>query len=710
MDLLAATGVEEDDEGKADREIQRTEAGAAGKEVHDQHLPVSILLAGIKDKTLHQGHFTNQYNYLEFSTVAVPAFQRPVLIVYRVMSCASKYSLRVSGDRQETRSLRGTDDDTGDEEDEEGEEVEDDIPERERRKSRLEAQQEEERLKRQQERQPTGRVIGIIERNWLSYAISTPSPGTSTSRSLTPLLAIPTSPLLPRIRIRTRQAPSLIGQKLLVAIDTWPANKRNPEGHLVRRLGAGDKDTEQESLMLEFDVVYAPFGKRAMECLPEEDEILILLVVRILMTLYTPAICRMAISRPVCTSQMYRTSFSLIYLLIPRQHPEESVYLVDKRVDMLPALLGANLCSLRPHVETLAFSAIWELTPDADIVNVRFTKSVIASKAAFTYEEAQICEDDPHLQDERTTGICLLKSLAIKLKAMRMAAGALNLASPEVKIHLDIAESSDPIDVEQNELWETNSLVEEFMLLANVSVAQKVQETFPQTAVLQRQMPPKGNFERLQDILLKRKGSSLDVSDSSALAASLDLCLDPSEPAFNTLRYLRPLRSSESHRYADVLAYRQLVAAIDYTTLHPSLHSAQNVDRILDVVNRRHRMAQMASYASVKFYVGLALKQRGEAENEAGAGRSLRDKDLQERRRRRRQQVWHHRRRHVQTRRDGVRRRQLHEINPNSKGTGNVDRGVFDKVTVLIEVEKDKNTQRGKVNMTLVRPVDSSDL
>lgn len=65
-----------------------------------------------------------------------------------------------------------------------------------------------------------------------------------------------------------------------------------------------------------------------------------------------------------------------------------------------------------------------------------------------------------------------------------MAAGALNLASPEVKIHLDTSESSEPIDVEQKEMRETNSLVEEFMLLANVSVARKIEETFPQTAVL----------------------------------------------------------------------------------------------------------------------------------------------------------------------------------------------------------------------------------
>lgn len=86
--------------------------------------------------------------------------------------------------------------------------------------------------------------------------------------------------------------------------------------------------------------------------------------------------------------------------------------------------------------------------------------------------------------DSITQSIRLLNALAIKLKAQRMAAGALNLASPEVKINLGSAESSDPIDVEQKELRETNSLVEEFMLLANVSVAEKIDEVFPQTAVL----------------------------------------------------------------------------------------------------------------------------------------------------------------------------------------------------------------------------------
>jgi len=71
-----------------------------------------------------------------------------------------------------------------------------------------------------------------------------------------------------------------------------------------------------------------------------------------------------------------------------------TVYLVDKRIDMLPELLGTNLCSLRSNVDRLAFSCIWELTPNAEIVNVYFTKSVIRSKASLTYEEAQNRNDD----------------------------------------------------------------------------------------------------------------------------------------------------------------------------------------------------------------------------------------------------------------------------------------------------------------------------
>ena len=331
---------------------------------------------------------------------------------------------------------------------------------------------------------------------------------------------------------------------------------------------------------------------------------------------------------------------------------------------------------------------------DANIVDVKFTKSVIASKEAFTYEAAQRRKDDKcvvallrirvglepladvalarrSLTDPLTEGIRMLNSIALKLKAKRMAAGALNLASPEVKIHLESSEQTGPVDVEVKELFETNSLVEEFMLLANISVAQRIYEQFPQTAVLRRHAPPpKTNFEVLQDVLQKRRGFTLDVSTSGALADSLDKCVvrrrrppssrrlspstradapsprsqDPSFPAFNTLVRIMATRcmlsaeyfcsgslpaSQFSHyglaspiythftspirRYADVLVHRQLAAAISGQPLHAGLQTRAFVEKTLEVVNKRHRGAQGAARASIEFYVALAIQRREEA-------------------------------------------------------------------------------------------------
>ena len=89
------------------------------------------------------------------------------------------------------------------------------------------------------------------------------------------------------------------------------------------------------------------------------------------------------------------------------------------------------------------------------------------------------------------------------------------------------------------------------------------------------------------------------------------------------LAYCLDLSTKSSQRLdfsVDVLAHRQLAAAIGYTPLHPSLHGKSHVERILGVVNRRHRMAQMAGRASVEFYVGLALKGREERNKASGAG------------------------------------------------------------------------------------------
>ncbi|KAH9433388.1 hypothetical protein MCOR02_005436 [Pyricularia oryzae] len=220
-----------------------------------------------------------------------------------------------------------------------------------------------------------------------------------------------------------------------------------------------------------------------------------------------------------------------------------------------------------------------------------------------------------------------------------MDAGALSLSSPEVKVQME-SETSDPIDIKTKVHLETMSLVEEFMLLANISVARKIYEASPQTAILRRHgAPPKTNFDELANQLKVKKGFELRVDSSRALADSLDTCVDPNNPFFNTLVRIMATRcmmsaeyfcsgtqaypefrhyglaseiythfTSPIRRYADLVAHRQLAAAIGYEAVHPSVRSRGRLEAVCRNINVRHRNAQLAGRASVAYYVGQSLK------------------------------------------------------------------------------------------------------
>ncbi|KAL8742763.1 MAG: hypothetical protein Q9184_008201, partial [Pyrenodesmia sp. 2 TL-2023] len=249
--------------------------------------------------------------------------------------------------------------------------------------------------------------------------------------------------------------------------------------------------------------------------------------------------------------------------------------------------------------------------------------------------------DDKAQTDDLTQGMRALLMLSKKLKRKRMEAGALNLASPEVRVQTE-SETSDPVDVKTKELLDTNSLVEEFMLLANISVAGKIYDSFPQTAMLRRHAaPPKTNFEELANQLKVKRGMELRTESSKLLADSLDQCVDKREPFFNTLVRIMATRcmmsaeyfcsgtqsypefrhyglaseiythfTSPIRRYADLVAHRQLAAAIGYEQLDSMLHSKAKLEGVCKNINVRHRNAQMAGRASIEYYVGQALKGR----------------------------------------------------------------------------------------------------
>jgi exosome complex exonuclease DIS3/RRP44 len=211
-----------------------------------------------------------------------------------------------------------------------------------------------------------------------------------------------------------------------------------------------------------------------------------------------------------------------------------TTYLVQRRIDMLPKPLTEDICSLRCGVDRLAFSVIWEVTPQAEAVAVRFTKSVIASRAALTYAEAQSRIDDERLTDELSAGLRTLNRLARCLRRRRTERGALSLASPEVKFEID-TETHDPLDVGMYQVREANQMVEEMMLLANCAVAERCLAAFPAAALLRRHpTPPPRQFDPLLRAAAAA-GLSIDPSTSLALAASLDLAVRADDPYFNKL-------------------------------------------------------------------------------------------------------------------------------------------------------------------------------
>nr|POF08126.1 exosome complex exonuclease dis3 [Quercus suber] len=647
--------------------------------LYPEYSSMSAMLSGVKNGTLHQGIFNvSPYNYLEGS-IHVPAFERSLIIMGRENS-----NRAVSGDvvvvevlpknqwkAPSSKVIQEEDVNKNDNADDEDDSAEAIVTEREQR-----ALQEEVRRTHgntgEGRAQPTARVVGIVKRNWRQYVGHIDKDSVRSrakeNRSQQTVFLIPMDKRVPKIRVRTRQAAELLGKRVLVSIDSWDRESRYPVGHFIRSLGELEtKGAETEALLLEWDVQYRPFPKTVLDCLPSEGHDW-----KVPASKSDPGwqnrrdlrdliIC--SIDPPGCVDiddalharQLPNGNFEVgVHIadvsnfVKPNNAMDKeaslrgtTVYLVDKRIDMLPMLLGTDLCSLKPYVERYAFSVLWELDSNADIVSADFTKSVIRSREAFSYEAAQLRIDDSSQQDDLTNGMRHLMMLSKKLRAKRMMAGALNLASPEVRVEAE-SETSDPVDVKTKQLLDTNQLVEEFMLLANISVAGKIYEAFPQTALLRRHgAPPKTNFEELSNQLKVKKGLELHSDSSKALADSLDMCNEPGNPFFNTLVRILATRcmmsaeyfcagtqtypefrhyglaseiythfTSPIRRYADLEAHRQLAAAIEYEPLDASLQSRSKLEAVCKNINVRHRNAQMAGRASVEYYVGQALKGR----------------------------------------------------------------------------------------------------
>ena len=280
------------------------------------------------------------------------------------------------------------------------------------------------------------------------------------------------------------------GDKAIVRITEWPEEAKNPFGEVIDILGkAGDNTTEMHAILAEYGLPYvypqaveAAAEKLSAEITPEDyaeredfrdvvtftidpkdakdfDDALSIRTLK-------PGLWEVGVH--IADVSHYVKEGSIIDKEAAKR--ATSVYLVDRTIPMLPERLCNFICSLRPDEEKLAYSVIFEMNEKAEVKNYRIRHTVIKSNRRFTYEEAQqIIETG---EGDYKEEVLQLNRLAQILREKRMAAGSINFDRCEVKFEID--ETGKPLSVYFKVSKEANKLIEEFMLLANKTVAEYV--------------------------------------------------------------------------------------------------------------------------------------------------------------------------------------------------------------------------------------------
>ena len=280
------------------------------------------------------------------------------------------------------------------------------------------------------------------------------------------------------------------GDKAVVKIVEWPEEAKNPIGQVIDILGkAGENTTEMHAILAEFGLpyVYPKNVETAAEKIPAEisetdyaeredfrnvttftidpkdakdfDDALSIRLIK-------PGLWEVGVHIADVTHYVKEGS------VIDKEAEKRatSVYLVDRTIPMLPERLCNFICSLRPDEEKLAFSVIFNMNEKGEVKDSRIVHTIIKSDRRFTYEEAQkvIETGEGDYKEE----ILELNKLAQILRKQRLAAGAIEFDRIEVKFEID--ETGKPLSVYFKESKEANKLIEEFMLLANRTVAEKI--------------------------------------------------------------------------------------------------------------------------------------------------------------------------------------------------------------------------------------------
>lgn len=292
--------------------------------------------------------------------------------------------------------------------------------------------------------------------------------------------------VLPRGRLKGGKN----GDKAVARIVQWRDDEMNPRGEIIDILGAkGENNTEMHAILAEFGLPYKyPENvEKAAEKIQEgitKEEVARREDFRNVTTFtidprdakdFDDALSIRRLSNgnwEVGVHIADVTHYVHPNTIIDKEAQKRatSVYLVDRTIPMLPERLSNGLCSLRPNEEKLTFSAIFEMDHKANVVNSRIGRTVIKSDRRFTYEEAQAIIETG--EGEYAEELAVLNNLAKERRRRRYQEGALEFDRAEVRFEID--ETGKPISVYFKESKDANKLIEEFMLLANLTVAESI--------------------------------------------------------------------------------------------------------------------------------------------------------------------------------------------------------------------------------------------
>lgn len=334
-------------------------------------------------------------------------------------------------------------------------------------------------------REAEGEVVEILERANVNF-VGTLEISNSYAFLITENRTLANDIFIPRDKLKGGKT----GDKAVVKIIEWPDKAKNPIGQVIDILGvAGENTTEMHAILAEFGLpyVYPKAVEEAADKIPAEiteEEIAKREDFRNVTTFtidpkdakdFDDALSIRKIKDGLWEVGVHIADVSHYVKeggIIDKEAEKRatSVYLVDRTIPMLPERLCNLICSLRPNEEKLAYSVIFDITDKGEVKDSRIVHTVIKSDRRFTYEEAQNIIETK--EGDYKEEVLVMDHIAKILRQKRYSAGAINFDRYEVKFEID--EKGKPLSVYFKYSKDANKLVEEFMLLANKTVAEKV--------------------------------------------------------------------------------------------------------------------------------------------------------------------------------------------------------------------------------------------